>query len=426
MIEKKSKSTADAPERAILVSVVPNKTKDAVINEHLDELAFLASTAGVIEVGRFTQKLERPDRRTYVGKGKLEEIIAMAKMEGIDMIIADDDLSPSQTRNLENEFTDVKILDRSLLILEIFSNRAQTAQAKTQVELAQYQYLFPRLTRMWSHLTKQKGGVGMRGPGEKELETDRRIVKDRISFLKGKLEVIDKQSATRRQGRDRLVRVALVGYTNVGKSTLMNLLSKSEVVAENKLFATVDSTVRKVVYNQIPFLLTDTVGFIRKLPTHLIESFKSTLDEVREADILLHVVDASHPFFEQQIGVVNGILKDMKAGDKPMVYIFNKIDLLPKEEEKPDLAEMGWDAWDYTAENPDKYVGPQPFTLSELRAEYATKPGTDAVFVSAVQRENFAQLRDMIYEKVLKNHLLIYPNWLADSVIRGKVEETEE
>lgn len=425
MIEKKSQSTAAVVERAILVSVVANKTKDAVIQEHLDELSFLASTAGVVEVARFTQKLDRPDRRTYVGKGKLADIAALAKAENVDMIIADDDLSPSQTRNLEAELN-IKILDRSLLILEIFSLRAQTAQAKTQVELAQYKYLYPRLTRMWTHLSKQKGGVGMRGPGEKELETDRRIVKDRISFLKEKLEVIDKQSATRRQGRDRLVRVALVGYTNVGKSTLMNVLSKSEVLAENKLFATVDSTVRKVVYEQVPFLLTDTVGFIRKLPTHLIESFKSTLDEVREADILLHVVDASHPFFEQQIQVVNGILKDMNAIDKPMVYIFNKIDLLPIPIEKPSLEEMGWDAWDYTAENPDKAAVAKPFTLPELTAEYYNKPGTDAVFVSATKRDRVADLREIVYTKVLKNHLLIYPNWLKDSVIKGKVEKDED
>lgn len=425
MIEKKSQSTAATVERAILVSVVPNKTKDPIIQEHLDELSFLASTAGVVEVARFTQKLDRPDRRTYVGKGKLADIAALAKAENVDMIIADDDLSPSQTRNLEAELN-IKILDRSLLILEIFSLRAQTAQAKTQVELAQYKYLYPRLTRMWTHLTKQKGGVGMRGPGEKELETDRRIVKDRISFLKEKLEVIDKQSATRRQGRDRLVRVALVGYTNVGKSTLMNVLSKSEVLAENKLFATVDSTVRKIVYEQVPFLLTDTVGFIRKLPTHLIESFKSTLDEVREADILLHVVDASHPFFEQQIQVVNGILKDMNAIDKPMVYIFNKIDLLPTPIEKPSLEEMGWDAWDYTAENPDKAAVAKPFTLPELTAEYYNKPGTDAVFVSATKRERVADLRELVYTKVLKNHLLIYPNWLKDSVIKGKVEKDED
>jgi GTP-binding protein HflX len=425
MIEKKSKSTAAIVERAILVSVVPNKTKDGIIKEHLDELAFLASTAGVVEIARFTQKLDRPDRRTYVGKGKLADIAALAKAENVDMIIADDDLSPSQTRNLEAELN-IKILDRSLLILEIFSLRAQTAQAKTQVELAQYKYLYPRLTRLWTHLSKQKGGVGMRGPGEKELETDRRIVQDRISFLKEKLAIIDKQSATRRQGRDRLVRVALVGYTNVGKSTLMNVLSKSEVVAENKLFATVDSTVRKVVYEQVPFLLTDTVGFIRKLPTHLIESFKSTLDEVREADILLHVVDASHPFFEQQIQVVNGILKDMNAIDKPMVYIFNKIDLLPIPVEKPSLEEMGWDAWDYTASNPDKIEEAKPFSLAEITAEYYNKPGTDAVFVSATKRERVADLRELVYTKVLKNHLLIYPNWLKDSVIKGKVEKDED
>ena len=290
--------THKQPETAVLVALITQKHTADQTKEYLDELAFLAETSGVKTIRSFTQKLERPDTRTFVGKGKLEEIKTFILDNPVDSIIFDDDLTPAQVRNLEAEFEEIKVLDRSLLILNIFSLRAQTAQARVQVELAQYQYMYPRLTRMWSHLTSQKGGVGMRGPGEKELETDRRIVKDRITFLKDKLAKIDKQSQTRRKERDRLVRVALVGYTNVGKSTLMRTMAKTDVFAENKLFATVDSTVRKVTLGNIPFLLTDTVGFIRKLPTMLIESFKSTLDEVREADILVHVVDVSHPNFE--------------------------------------------------------------------------------------------------------------------------------
>ena len=319
-------STAKKQETAVLVAVTTQRQSPEQTQEYLEELAFLATTLGVQTVKTFTQKLEHPDNRTFVGKGRLEDIKIFVTDNPVDMIIFDDELIPSQVRNLEAEFKEIKVLDRSLLILDIFAMRAQTAQAKIQVELAQYQYMYPRLTRMWTHLSRQKGGVGMRGPGEKELETDRRIVQDRIAFLKDKLAKIDKQSMTRRKERSRLVRVALVGYTNVGKSTLMRRLAKAEVFAENKLFATVDSTVRKMVLDNIPFLLTDTVGFIRKLPTTLIESFKSTLDEVREADILLHVVDISHSSFEEQIEIVNQTLAEIKAGDKPTILVFNKID----------------------------------------------------------------------------------------------------
>lgn len=407
MIEKKSSSTALVPERAILVAVSPQKQTMATTLEYLDELEFLARTAGIITIGRITQNLERPDRTSYLGKGKLEDLKTMAEIEAVDMVVFDDDLTPSQVRFLENEMK-IKILDRSLLILNIFSQRAQTAQAKTQVELAQYQYLYPRLTRMWTHLSKQKGGVGMRGPGEKELETDRRIVNDRISFLKEKLREIDKQSVTRRKHRDQMARIALVGYTNVGKSTLMNLLAKADVFAENKLFATVDSTVRKMVLNQVPFLITDTVGFIRKLPTHLIESFKSTLDEVREADILVHVVDISHPQFEQQIEVVKGILSDIKAADKPTIYVFNKIDqYFPDEEREPEEVydpELGWHTVFHDSK-PD---------LEQLKASYLAQGDNSVVFVSAKDRENIDELRNVLFDFVLRKHLTIFPNWLPE------------
>lgn len=375
--------------------------------EYLDELEFLAMTSGIITIGRITQNLERPDRTSYLGKGKLEDLKTMVEAEAADMVVFDDDLTPAQVRFLENDLK-IKILDRSLLILNIFSQRAQTAQAKTQVELAQYQYLYPRLTRMWTHLSKQKGGVGMRGPGEKELETDRRIVNDRISFLKEKLREIDKQSVTRRRNREQLARVALVGYTNVGKSTLMNLLAKAEVFAENKLFATVDSTVRKMVLNQVPFLLTDTVGFIRKLPTHLIESFKSTLDEVREADILMHIIDISHSQFEQQIEIVQSILADIKAADKPTIYVFNKIDQYTTEavEEPTEVYDpvLGW----HTIEAPTKP------TVEQLKTTYLAKGDTRVVFVSAKDRTNIDELRQAIYEFVLRKHLTIFPNWLPE------------
>jgi GTP-binding protein HflX len=342
-----------------------------------------------------------------VGSGKLQEIQAFVNAEPVDMIIFDDDLSPSQVRNLEATFEeqDIKVLDRSLLILDIFAMRAKTAQSKTQVELAQYQYMYPRLTRLWTHLSKQKGGVGMRGPGEKELETDRRIIKDRITFLKEKLSKIDRQSITRRKERDRLVRVALVGYTNVGKSTLMRRLAKADVFAENKLFATVDSTVRKVSVGNIPYLLTDTVGFIRKLPTMLIESFKSTLDEVREADILLHVVDISHASFEEQMEVVSSTLAEIGAGDKHTIIVFNKIDLY-----KPPVADDEW-----LDESEDKTVTEEvsiDTLIEQLRKSYHAKKAEHVVFISAEHNENIAELRDHLSALVKDKHYLIYPNWL--------------
>lgn len=386
--------TAKKQETAVLVALITQQQPPEKSQEYLDELAFLAETAGIKTLHRFLQKLEKPDTRTFVGKGKLEEIVAFVKDKNADMVIFDDDLTPSQVRNLEAEL-EVKILDRSLLILNIFSLRAQTTQARTQVELAQYQYILPRLTRMWSHLSKQKGGVGMRGPGEKELETDKRIVKDRIAFLRDKLDKIDKQSITRRKDRERMVRVALVGYTNVGKSTLMQQLSKSDVFAENKLFATVDSTVRKVVLGNIPFLLTDTVGFIRKLPTKLIESFKSTLDEIREADILLHVVDISHPLYDEQIEIVNATLAEIGAANKPTILVFNKIDLyqhdIPDEEEE---------------------LGSEVTQLTRLKKTYLGKNCERTIFISAEKKENLNELRELLMEMVAEKHLSIFPNWL--------------
>jgi len=386
--------TAKKQETAVLVALLTKQQPAEKAQEYLDELAFLAETAGVKTLHRFLQKLEKPDTRTFVGKGKLEEIVAFVKDKNADMVIFDDDLTPSQVRNLEAEL-EVKILDRSLLILNIFSLRAQTTQARTQVELAQYQYILPRLTRMWSHLSKQKGGVGMRGPGEKELETDKRIVKDRIAFLRDKLEKIDKQSITRRKDRERMVRVALVGYTNVGKSTLMQQLSKSDTFAENKLFATVDSTVRKVVLGNIPFLLTDTVGFIRKLPTKLIESFKSTLDEIREADILLHVVDISHPSYDEQIEIVNTTLADIGAANKPTILVFNKIDLyqhdIPEEEEE---------------------LSGGVTQLTRLKKTYLGKNQQKTIFISAEKKENLQELRELLTEMVAEKHFTIFPNWL--------------
>jgi len=407
MIDKKKMiSTAAVPETAILVAVSPKNQSAAKTQEYLDELAFLATTSGVITVKTFIQNLERPDTRTYVGKGKLEEITTFTKAEPVDIIIFDDDLSPSQVRNLERNFKDIKILDRSLLILNIFAMRAQTAQAKTQVELAQYQYMYPRLTRMWTHLSRIKAGVGMRGPGEKELETDRRIVQDRISFLKEKLAQYDRQSITRRKERARLVRVSLVGYTNVGKSTLMRRLAKADVFAENKLFATVDSTVRKVTIENVPFLLTDTVGFIRKLPTTLIEAFKSTLDEVREADLLLHVVDISHPSFEEQIEVVNTTLSEIGASDKPVILVFNKIDIYkPHVEGDHYLDENGLDA-----------TPPEPSgeaLIEQFRKTYMARKAEHVVFISAEKKENIDELRNTIFALVKEKHFTIYPNWVG-------------
>ncbi|GAB3498883.1 GTPase HflX [Spirosoma knui] len=409
--------THKQPETAVLVALITQKQTTEQTKEYLDELAFLAETSGVRTVKSFTQKLDRPDTRTFVGKGKLEEIQTFIIENPVDSIIFDDDLTPAQVRNLEAEFKEIKVLDRSLLILNIFSMRAQTAQARVQVELAQYQYLYPRLTRMWTHLSRQKGGTGMRGPGEKELETDRRIVKDRIAFLKEKLSKIDKQSVTRRKERDRLVRVALVGYTNVGKSTLMRTMAKTDVFAENKLFATVDSTVRKVTLGNIPFLLTDTVGFIRKLPTTLIESFKSTLDEVREADILVHVVDVSHPNFEEQIEVVNQTLADIKAADKPMVLVFNKMDRFePKDEWLEKASPAGNDELlDDEEANHDIAIPVavrRKTALEYLKKTYLTHKADHVAFISAETGENVGELRELLYNLVKEKHYQIYPNWV--------------
>jgi GTP-binding protein HflX len=406
-------STTKPQETAILVGLISQKQNAEKTKEYLDELAFLAETSGVKTMKVFVQRLNYADQKTFVGKGKLEEIQAWITINPVDTIIFDDELSPSQVRNLEKAFENIKVLDRSLLILNIFSQRAQSDQAKRQVELAQYKYLLPRLTRMWSHLSKQKGGIGMRGPGEKELETDKRIVQDRIALLKEKLEKIDKQSATRRKERSQLVRVALVGYTNVGKSTLMQKLAKTEVFAENKLFATIDSTVRKMVLGNIPFLITDTVGFIRKLPTTLIESFKSTLDEIREADILLHVVDISHDSFEEQIDVVNATLADIEAKDKPTVIIFNKLDQF-----KP-LSVEGLDRHLATEED-------LKINLERLKTGYLKKNAENVVFISATKNENIAELRDVIFKLVKEKHFEIYPNWdAAKNVFYEWQDETE-
>ncbi|MEM6840672.1 MAG: GTPase HflX [Bacteroidota bacterium] len=391
-------STSHRKETAVLVALINQKQPEHKTHEYLDELAFLAETSGAITLERFTQRLEKPDVTTFVGKGKLKEIEQYVKAHEVDMVIFDDDLTPSQVRNVELALK-CKVLDRSLLILNIFSIRAKTAQAKSQVELAQYQYILPRLTKMWTHLSKQKGGIGMRGPGEKELETDRRIVRDRIALFSKKLEKLDKQSATRRKSRQKVVRVALVGYTNVGKSTLMRLLSKSDVFAEDKLFATVDSTVRKVVINQIPFLLTDTVGFIRKLPHTLIECFKSTLDEIREADILLHVVDVSHPSFEEQIQIVNKTLAEIGTADKPTLLVFNKVDQLLNTKHELNGQDNG--EYDYQP----------PVTLEELEKTYMGQNGEDTIFVSAEKKINIDKLRQEIYEKVADKYFTIYPNY---------------
>lgn len=380
--------TAKISEKAALVTVAEKGQADEQIAEYLDELEFLSSTLGIETLAKFQQKLERPDTKTFVGKGKLEEIKTFVKDKEADTIIFDDDLSPSQLRNLEKELK-VKIYDRSLLILDIFLKRAKTAQAKTQVELARYQYLMPRLTRMWTHLERQRGGTGTRGgAGEKEIETDRRIIRDQISVLKKKLEKIDQQSLTRRKSRSNMVRVALVGYTNVGKSTIMNLLSKENIYAKNELFATVDSTVRKVVINTIPFLLSDTVGFIRKLPHNLVESFKSTLDEVREADILLHVVDISHPSFEDHMRVVNQTLLEIGAGDKETVVVYNKIDQLESNNSDTDFG----------------FVSGIDITSSTNKTN---------IFISAQSKQNVAEFKKVLFDRVKEYHKKIYPNFLA-------------
>lgn len=389
MAKQKFYDTTIKPEKAVLVGIILPGESEEQTRETLDELQFLVDTAGGQTLGTFTQRMQHPDRATFVGTGKLEEIAAFVKAEGVDMVVFDDELSPSQLRNISNELQ-LKILDRSNLILDIFARRAQTAQAKTQVELAQLQYMLPRLTRLWTHLERQKGGIGMRGPGESQIETDRRIILGKIALLKERLKEIDRQNETQRKNRSQLVRVALVGYTNVGKSTIMNLLSKSDIFAENKLFATLDTTVRKVVIENLPFLLSDTVGFIRKLPHHLIECFKSTLDELREADILIHVVDISHANFEDQIITVNQTLKDLKAIDKEMITVFNKIDayvdhdLEPNEEHKP-------------------------MTLEDFKNSWMAKHSSPAIFISAVNKENIEALKTMLYERIKAIHTQRYP-----------------
>ena len=380
-------------ETAVLIAVSTPSIPFERVNEYLDELKFLTDTAGGVAVRKFIQNLPHPDPRTYLGSGKLEEVAKYIDDNKVNIAIFDDELTPSQTRNIES-ILNCRVIDRTRLILDIFSKRAQTAHAKVQVELAQYQYLLPRLTRMWTHLEKQRGGIGMRGPGEKEIETYRRIIRDRIALLKEKLKEIDKQKYTQRSNREKFVRVALVGYTNVGKSTLMNIISKSEVFAENKLFATLDTTVRKVVFDNLPFLLSDTVGFIRKLPHGLIESFKSTLDEIRETDLLLHIVDISHPDFEEQIQVVNQTLQEINAGDKPMIYIFNKIDNYSWVEKESD---------DLTPK--EKYN----ITLTELKETWMAKMNEKKVFISAKTKENLENFREMLYEEVKKLHIQIYP-----------------
>lgn len=376
-------NTSAAQERIVLVGIITPDETEAQEKEYLTELAFLVETAGGTCIHQFTQKVQRPDIRTYVGKGKLEEICEYVKAEEADIVVFDDELSPSQLRNIEFELK-CRVMDRSSLILDIFAKRAQSAQAKTQVELAQCQYMLPRLKRLWTHLERQKGGIGMRGPGESQIETDKRIILQKITLLKEKLEIIDKQNETQRKNRNELIRVALVGYTNVGKSTIMNMLSKSEVFAENKLFATLDTTVRKVVIANLPFLLSDTVGFIRKLPHHLVECFKSTLSEVQEADILMQVVDISHPSFEEQISVVNETLKELKVLDKPMIMVFNKVDAFYSED-----GEM---------------------SIADFEKSWISKTNTPAIFISAINKSNLESFRTLIYEKVKALHETRYPN----------------
>lgn len=385
--------TAAIMEKAVLVGLISQHQDEKQAKEYLDELEFLADTAGATVLKKFTQKLEFPNKATFVGSGKLDEIGNYIKVMEADTVIFDDELSPTQLRNIER-ILECKILDRTNLILDIFAKRAQTAHAKTQVELAQYQYLLPRLTRMWTHLERQQGGIGMRGPGETQIETDRRIILDKISLLKEKLKKIDKQKATQRKNRGKMVRVALVGYTNVGKSTIMNMMAKSEVFAENKLFATLDTTVRKVVIGNLPFLLADTVGFIRKLPHGLIESFKSTLDEVREADVLLHIVDISHPGFEEQIETVDTTLQEIDAGNKPTMYIFNKIDVFSYIEKDEDDLSLR------TKEN---------FSLQEWKNSWMAKNNTPALFISAKHKENLEDFKKDLYEQVKGIHSQRFP-----------------
>ncbi|MBT3417266.1 MAG: GTPase HflX [Flavobacteriales bacterium] len=380
-------------EKAVLIGLITPDLTTELVEEYLLELDFLARTAGAKTVKQFTQKLPHPDNKTFLGKGKTEEVREFVEENEIDIVIFDDELSPSQLRNIEEIYC-CKILDRNNLILDIFASRAQTAKARTQVELAQYQYLLPRLTRMWTHLERQKGGIGMRGPGETQIETDRRIIKDKIALLKKKMVKIDRQGQTQRQRREHLIRVALIGYTNAGKSTLMNSLSKSDIFAENKLFATLDTTVRKVVFQNLPFLLADTVGFIRKLPHQLVESFKSTLDEVRESDLLLHVVDISNDAFEDQIEVVEKTIAEIGASDIPSLIVFNKIDrytFIPKEED--DLTPI-------TKEN---------ISLEDLEKTWMAKSNQDAIFISALNKTHFAELRELLYQRIKELHIKRYP-----------------
>jgi GTPase len=398
-------------ERAILVGIVIPGQDDREVEDFLGELSFLTETAGAVPVKRFIQKLDVPNPRTFVGSGKIEEIAVFVKENEIDIAIFDDELSPSQLRNIEKALA-CRILDRTNLILDIFARRARTSHARTQVELAQYQYLLPRLTGLWTHLERQRGGIGLRGPGETEIETDRRIIRDRISFLKEQLKKIDTQMVTQRKNRGKMIRVALVGYTNVGKSTIMNLLSKSDVFAENKLFATLDTTVRKVVIGNLPFLLSDTVGFIRKLPHDLVESFKSTLDEVRESDLLVHIADISHPGFEDQIKVVEETLRELGSADKPSIIVFNKID-----------------AFSYTAK--DEYdLTPtlkENYSLADLKNTWmAADKNHHTVFISAKTKENIEELRKLLYEEVKKIHIKRYPydNFLFVTPITDQTSNT--
>ena len=404
MLEKKNLDY----EKVVLVGVITATQNEEKAHEYLDELEFLTYTAGGEVIKRFTQRLDTPNPKTFIGTGKMEELTQFVEENEIGTVIFDDELTPAQQNNIE-KILRIKILDRTTLILDIFAQRAQTSYARTQVELAQYQYLLPRLTGLWTHLERQRGGIGMRGPGETEIETDRRIVRDRIALLKKKLETIDRQMATQRSNRGALVRVALIGYTNVGKSTLMNLISKSEVFAENKLFATLDTTVRKVVIGNLPFLLSDTVGFIRKLPTQLIESFKSTLDEVRDADLLLHVVDISHPNFEDHIASVNQILGEIQSINKPTIMVFNKIDAYTHQTIDQD---------DLMTEKTSRH-----FTLEEWKQTWMNRMNGDAIFISAVNKENIQEFREKVYKKVREIHITRFP---YNNFLYPEVEIEEE
>lgn len=407
MLEKKETQY----EKVVLIGLVTQKQSEEKLTEYMDELEFLTYTAGAEVATRFTQKVDKPDPKFFVGSGKLNEILEYVVANNIDTLIFDDELSPSQLKNIE-KVVERKVIDRTQLILDIFAQRAQTSYARTQVELAQYQYLLPRLTRMWTHLERQRGGIGMRGPGETEIETDRRIIRDRITLLKDKLKTVDRQMATQRKNRGALVRVALVGYTNVGKSTLMNVLSKSDVFAEDKLFATLDTTVRKVVIGNLPFLLTDTVGFIRKLPTQLIESFKSTLDEVREANLLIHVVDISHESFEDHVNSVNEILAEIDSKDKPTIMVFNKIDNFSYiEKAEDDLSEMKF----------------ENYSLEDWKRTWMSKNEYETLFISATENDNLEELRKALYEKVKEIHMKRFPyNNFLFQYYEEEVEEEDD